>query len=103
MQTSKSLPELIDAARAGGHSTKELARIAGCSRMHLWRLYAGKVPESSASGRRLREALDHDDLSPLMDSVLVSVRRLVAADPQRAKDVLAMLHSVTSLAISSAD
>jgi hypothetical protein len=103
MQTSKPLRELIDAARAEGLSTKELARLAGCSRMHLWRLYSGVVAEDTPAGQRLRAALQQDHLSALMESVMVSVRRLVAADPQRAKDVLTMLHSVTSLTSGQSD
>lgn len=97
MQPTLTLGELIDAARRSGRSTSDLMLMAKCSRMNLWRLQAGKVPETSPSGVRLRSALEGDPLSKVMDTVSSSIRNLIADDPRRADEVLAMLRSVTAL------
>lgn len=97
MQRTATLRELIDAARRSGRSTADLMLMARCSRMNLWRLTTGKVPENSPSGVRLRSALEGDALSGVMNVVSASIRNLIAEDPTRASEVLAMLRSVTAL------
>lgn len=65
--------------------------------MNLWRLTTGKVPETSPSGMRLRAALEGDALAGVMNVVSASIRNLIAEDPKRATEVIAMLRSVTAL------
>lgn len=92
-----SLRDLMDAALKGGRSKAELARLAGCSRMHLWRLYKTEDADNMPSGRRLRAALEGDDLQRVMTQVIDAAKHLAAKDPQRATALRDMLQSVTVL------
>ena len=97
MQHTLPLQQLIETARRSGRTTRELMALAECSRINLWRLATGRVPEDSPSGQRLRIALEGDALSATMSIVSASIRDLIAEDPSRADEVLAMLRSVTAL------
>ncbi|RXT51208.1 hypothetical protein B6S44_21630 [Bosea sp. Tri-44] len=87
----------MDAALRNGSTKSDLARLAGCSRMQLWRLYTNESVENTPSGLRLRAALEGDEFQRIMVQVIATARRLAASDPKRAYALQGMLQKVTDL------
>ena len=91
------MQQLMDDALSSGCTRADLARLAGCSRMQLWRLHTKDNAEFTPSGMRLRAALEGDEFQRIMAQVMESARRLAGGDPKRASALRDMLHNVTDL------
>lgn len=97
MQPKPPLKALIEAARQKGMSMSALAVLARCSRMTVWRLYAGVSSEATPAGLRLREVLGSGEPSGSTAAIVSQVQQLVGNDPRRAGHLLDMLRNVIAL------
>ena len=92
----KTAAELITAAMGAGLTRAQIARMAGCTRMHVWRVQRQKVKNTSQIAKRLISALgrfdmDEQEKGRLQTEVMGEIERIVRKDPLRSKLVLEMI------------
>lgn len=92
----KTAAELVAAAIGAGLSRTRIAEIAGCSRMHVWRVQKQKIRNNSRISRLLIGALaefdqDGQAREKLQAEVMSEIEKIVRKDPSRSKVVLEML------------
>lgn len=88
---------LIENALRAGYTHDDLARLAGCSRMQIYRLKNGVASKNCRAGKELSLALGRDVDQALDDVVQRLQVRLPMLDARRRQQVLAMLQNVTEL------
>jgi transcriptional regulator with XRE-family HTH domain len=81
---------------ASGLSRAQIARMVGCTRMHVWRIQQRKMKTDSKLSKQIAYALRRFDLdeqarSALQAEVMGEIERIVQKDPVRLKLVLQMI------------
>ena len=94
-EANLGLRDLIAASIAAGTRRSELARVAGCSRVHLWRIETGRAKADSRAAIRLREALEAPDA--LRRELAAAVDACVASNDRRGRLLLQLLHTLREL------